>query len=294
MVWQAGNSSSRTRFPIITPFLPILCSKGSGAQSLHPTRLTRPSTRTLAWFAARKAPILFWWTGPGTAPADLGARLQARGLLDMAEQQAALAPGIKQTEMGAPCMAADLHKINETVLSTVPTGFVVEEVATETALQDFKHVFRASYEIPAWAGQAWVDATQAIGVGKTPWKMYVGYLDGLPVATNMLFNGAGVASVYCVGTIPTARGKGIGAAITLKPLLVARGYGISSCSAVLNRDGGLRLPAHWFSADRVANQALTSRMPILLCAEYTARWRMPGCRWRLHHHRRDRDRHPRT
>ena len=122
-------------------------------------------------------------------------------------------------------MAADLHKINETVLSTVPTGFVVEEVATETALQDFKHVFAASYEIPAWAGQAWVDATQAIGVGKTPWKMYVGYLDGLPVATNVLFNGAGVAGVYCVGTIPPARGKGIGAAITLKPLLVARGMG---------------------------------------------------------------------
>ena len=183
------------------------------------------SERHLPGLPLRKAPILFWWTGPGTAPADLGARLLAHGLLDMAEQKGALAPGIKQTERGDPCMAADLHKINETVLSTVPTGFVVEEVATETALQDFKHVFAASYEIPAWAGQAWVDATQAIGVGKTPWKMYVGYLDGLPVATNVLFNGAGVAGVYCVGTIPPARGKGIGAAITLKPLLVARGMG---------------------------------------------------------------------
>ncbi len=66
----------------------------------------------------------------------------------MAEQKGASAPGIKQTEMGDPCMAADLHKINETVLSAIPAGFAIEEAATETALQDFKRVFLASYEIP--------------------------------------------------------------------------------------------------------------------------------------------------
>lgn len=199
--------------------------KGVWNTKLAPGQVDEAIDATLAWFAARKAPFLFWWTGPGTAPVDLGARLQARGLLDMAEQQAALTPGIKQTEIGAPGMAADLHKMDETVLNTVPAGFVIEEVATEIALQDFKRVFLESYEVPDWAGQAWVDATQAIGIGKTPWKMYVGYLDGRPVATNMLFNGAGVASVYAVGTIPTARGKGIGAAITLKPLLAARDMG---------------------------------------------------------------------
>jgi GNAT superfamily N-acetyltransferase len=180
---------------------------------------------TLAWFTARKAPFIFWWTGQGTAPADLGARLQARWLLDMAEQQAALAPGIKQTEQGAPGMVADLHRMNEAALLTVPAKFVIEEVATAAALLDFKRVFLASYEIPDWAGQGWVDATQAIGIGKTPWKMYVGYLNGEPVATNMLFNGAGVASVYAVGTVPAARGMGIGGAITLKPLLAARDMG---------------------------------------------------------------------
>jgi ribosomal protein S18 acetylase RimI-like enzyme len=34
-----------------------------------------------------------------------------------------------------------------------------------------------------------------------------------------------VASVYAVATVPAARGKGIGAAITLKPLLEAREMG---------------------------------------------------------------------
>ena len=70
-------------------------------------------------------------------------------------------------------------------------------------------------EIPEWAGQAWVDATLAAGIEEAPWRCYVGRLDGKPVASNMLFNGAGVASVFGVATHPEARRQGIGAAITL-------------------------------------------------------------------------------
>jgi ribosomal protein S18 acetylase RimI-like enzyme len=199
--------------------------KGVWRSRLAPGQVDDAIDDTIAWFKARQAPFFFWWTGASTTPADLGDRLQARGLLDMAEQQSALAPGIRQTELGAPCMAADLHRMNETALATVPPGFRIEEVATEAALLDFKRVFVESYEIPEWAGQAWVDATQAIGIGHTPWRMFVGYLAGQPVATTMLFNGAGVASVYAVATAPAARGRGIGGAITLKPLLEARDEG---------------------------------------------------------------------
>ncbi len=199
--------------------------KGVWRTHLSSDQVDSAIDETIAWFAARNAPFFFWWTGANTTPADLGERLQARGLLDMAEQQSALAPGIKQTELGAPCMAADLQHMDETALTAVPAGFRIEEVATEAALIDFKRVFVESYEIPDWAGQAWVDATQAIGIGKTSWRMFVGYLDDSPVATNMLYNGAGVASLYAVGVVPAARGMGIGGAITLKPLLEARDLG---------------------------------------------------------------------
>jgi GNAT superfamily N-acetyltransferase len=99
---------------------------------------------------------------------------------------------------------------------------VIREAASERDLYDFKKVFVETYEIPEWAGQAWVDATLAIGIGKTSWRMFIGYLNDEPVGTNLLFNGGGVASVYAIATIPSARGKGIGAAITLQPLLEAR------------------------------------------------------------------------
>lgn len=180
---------------------------------------------TLAWFKSRNAPFLFWWTGPGTTPKDLGERLAARGLLSMEGQAEALARGIKQTALGAPGMVADLQRMNEAVLSEVPPGFTIEEVQDEAALEDFKRVFVESYEIPDWAGQAWVDATRQLGIGRTPWKMYLGRLGDQPVATNMLFNGGGVASVYAVAAVPSARGQGIGGAITLKPLLEARDVG---------------------------------------------------------------------
>ncbi len=181
--------------------------------------------RTLAWFQSQKVPMAFWWTGPGTTPDDLGKRLHARGLIDMAEQQQELARRIRQTELGAPGMVADLHQLDESLLQKTPSGFEIIAISQEEQLYDFKKVFVETYEIPDWAGQSWVDATLAVGIGESPWRIYVGYLDREPFATNLLFNGGGVASVYAVAILPKAQRRGIGAAITLKPLLEAREMG---------------------------------------------------------------------
>lgn len=199
--------------------------KGVWGTRLSPDEAEAAIPEVIEWYKARNAPYFFWWTGPHTSPADLGRRLQSHGMQDMAEQMESLAHGIKQTAQGAPGMVADLGEIDEELLHRTPSGFTIREVSDGAMLYDFKRVFIDSYEIPEWAGQAWVDATVRVGIGQTPWRMYVGYLDGQPVATNMLFNGAGVAGLYAVGVLPAARGMGIGAAITLKPLLDARTQG---------------------------------------------------------------------
>jgi GNAT superfamily N-acetyltransferase len=199
--------------------------KGAWAPRLAEEDADRVIDETIDWFEARKAPYFFFWTGPDTAPADLGARLSAHGLLDMAEQQTALATGVKQTELGAPTMALEVSRADESLLAAVPAGFCIEEVRTDADLEDFKRVFVETYGIPEWAGQAWLDATRAVGIGSAPWRMFIGRLDGRAVATNMLFCGGGVASVYAVATLADARGKGIGGAITLSPLIEARRQG---------------------------------------------------------------------
>jgi ribosomal protein S18 acetylase RimI-like enzyme len=216
---EGGNLSRHHTFPTNPMF------KGVWGTNLPSDEVDSAIDEAIDWFGARNAPYFFWWTGPGTSPADLGARLQAHGLLDMAGQQRELASGIRQTEQGAPGMVADLNQVDESLLTKTPPEFVIQEVSRKTGLYDFKKVFVETYEIPEWAGQAWVDATQTIGIGQTPWRMFVGYLGGEPVATNMLFNGAGVASVYAVATLPASQRMGIGAAITLKPLLDVRKMG---------------------------------------------------------------------
>jgi GNAT superfamily N-acetyltransferase len=164
---------------------------------------------TLAWFNERKAPAFYWWTDPQTQPTDLAERLLKRGF--------------DGNLIGEPGMVADLEALNQDV--RMPSGLTIRRVVDPKTLVDWRDVFTASYEMPKAEGQAWYDATVQAGLETAPWKMYVGYLGGKAVATSLLFNGAGVSGVYSVGTLPTERGKGIGTAITLKPLLDVRQQG---------------------------------------------------------------------
>jgi hypothetical protein len=163
----------------------------------------------VAWFQARAAPLMFWWIGPGTQPDDLPERLKARGFID--------------NMPGDPGFAADLS----TVVSDLPapSGFSIVPVADQKTLADWGRTFVEAFEVPAWAGQSWIDATNAVGFEWAPWKLYLGYLDGRPVATNMVVYGGGVAGLYAVGTVPDVRRRGLGALITVAPLVDARAAG---------------------------------------------------------------------
>lgn len=184
--------------------------KGVWRARLSPDQVDDVIDETLAWFRARNAPFFFWWTGPGTTPEDLEKRLVARGFI----------------EGGSPGMVADLHHMNEAILTRVPSGLTIEEVQNEAALDDFKHVIIEGYGMPEKMADGWVAAAVGFGIGRTPWRLYLARLNGEPVATHILFNGAGVAGVYGVATVPAARGQGIGGAITLQPLLEARALGV--------------------------------------------------------------------
>ena len=164
---------------------------------------------SIAWFQARQAPYFFWWSGADSTPLDLGERLAAHGLTVF--------------EQNAPAMAADIEALNWD--NPRPPALRLEPVVSEQELVDWKRVFLAAFELPEFAGQAWVDATLAVGLGRTPWQLLLGTLDREPVCCGLLYCGAGVAGLIGLGTLPAYRRRGIGSAMQLERLRLAREMG---------------------------------------------------------------------
>jgi GNAT superfamily N-acetyltransferase len=165
--------------------------------------------RTLDYFEPRGAPI-YWWAGPATRPTELDHHL--------------LAAGLQVNLRDCPGMAIDLSVLPAEAASLA--GLEIEPVRDQATLETWCHTFIASYGMPDPVGEAWATALSRFGLEPdSPMRVYLAWFEGRPVATSMMFLGAGVAGLYAVGTVEAARGRGIGMAITAQPLLDARAAG---------------------------------------------------------------------
>jgi GNAT superfamily N-acetyltransferase len=151
---------------------------------------------------------MLWWTGPSSEPSDLGRHLEAHGFL-----HAETVPG----------MAVDLNMLNEA--ADQPPGLRVEEVTDEAALRIWSKSCVEGFEMPDFS-QEFTEACLASGFGPdTPMRLFQTWMDDEAVATALVFFGAGVAGIYNVATVPNARGRGAGTAVTLAPMVEARAEG---------------------------------------------------------------------
>ena len=163
---------------------------------------------TMTHFQARKAPMS-WFLGPTTQPADLGKHLETHGLTYAGDD---------------PGMAVDLRTLNATLATT--SGLSIQPVCDAEALEKWAEAYIGGYELAGITIQEVLDLHAPLGLGENPpWQHYLGLLNGKPVATSWLSYGGGVAGIYGVATHPEARRQGIGAALTLAPLLDARAMG---------------------------------------------------------------------
>lgn len=133
-----------------------------------------------------------------------------------------LAHGLTYKESFASEMAVDLSLLLDDL--PVHSGLRIVPVVDADMLRKWIHVASIGFKISEKFEKVWHDFfTDAIFIPQ--FRTYLALLNGIPVGTSQLFLSEGVAGIYNVTCVPEARGQGIGSAITLAPLLKARGMG---------------------------------------------------------------------
>ncbi len=175
---------------------------------LAPDSLEARIQEITANFKSRDKSML-WWTGPATRPDGLGDHLQACGLLHLED---------------LPGMAMDLAILNKD-LPTNP-AVTIKRVGGPDDLDQWVRLLATNFEVPRKTIPQLYGSSTRLGFKEQgALHHYLGLLNGEAVGTSTLYLGAGVAGLYNISTLPKARRKGVGTAVTRAPLLMARERG---------------------------------------------------------------------
>lgn len=111
-------------------------------------------------------------------------------------------------------------------IPALPAGLVVRGVTSAAGLRDFEQVWCVAFRIPRWIFPFLLPEVP----GDDPEfgaqnRLFVGYAEQRPVACSSVTVVERVATLFSVGTVPGARGRGYGAALTWKAVEVGRSLG---------------------------------------------------------------------
>jgi GNAT superfamily N-acetyltransferase len=119
-------------------------------------------------------------------------------------------------------MAVDLNIIPESV--PMPEGFQIQSVKDTDTMKIWLKTFLLGYGFPPdWEAPGWDFMLATLADPNA--ISYLAFVNDQPVAASTIFYRAGVAGMYSVATLKEWRGQGLGAAVTLQPLLNARTKG---------------------------------------------------------------------
>src|SRR5262249_30742901 len=154
-------------------------------------RLTLESARrriddALGFFDRSSHPFS-WWHGPGTTPDSLASLLIEHGL------------EARDTEL---LMALDLASLPD---RHHPEDLQIRRVTTSRDPAVFAELSAANWSPPdPWVIRYYELARDALLAPTATQWLYLGWLDGWPVATAELTVGGGVVGLYNIATIPAA------------------------------------------------------------------------------------------
>ncbi|MFZ5824985.1 MAG: GNAT family N-acetyltransferase [Bacillota bacterium] len=164
---------------------------------LAPATAEKQIERLLARFRQEGRSVL-WFTGSPDDLPDLEERLLARGF---------------HPEEPLPSMAADLEAMD--LEEPLPAGLTIEPVRTAEA---HRHLMQIQVQTLGEGFGPRAALKGAFGLApEAPVQHYLGFLEGRPVASATAVYEAGVVTLYGIGTLSEARGRGVGRAMTLRP-----------------------------------------------------------------------------
>lgn len=148
----------------------------------------------------------YWWSF-GLPPRPLADRLLQRGLWSIRNEG----------------MAVELDALHD---AAQPAGLRIERVADEATFKTWLALNTAIFGFSRALEAEFDKAYTRLGFAPdAPLQHYLGTLDGEPVASSSGMIGGGVIGLYNVGVLFSARRRGIGSALTLHPLRLARAAG---------------------------------------------------------------------
>jgi len=152
-------------------------------------------------YRSREVPVS-WMVGPSSAPVDLGDHLLRAGLIR------------ERDEVG---MAMDLASLSEEL--AMPPGLAVQRVVDRAGLEQWTEIVGVSFGLAGYLRSLLCNALAGAVEGDvSAWRLFLGVLDGNAVGASRLFLHSDVAGVYHVATLPEARRRGVGPAMTLAAL----------------------------------------------------------------------------
>ena len=177
---------------------------------------------TLQVFAQRSVPVC-WRVWPSTTPASLASHLLAVGFV---------------REVGDPGMTLDLRTWQ--MPAPVPAGLRIEQIADAASQQVWVDTLIAGFGFPDHIRPMMREVAAAMGAS-APFTNYLGWHENVPVAVASAFVHDGVAGIYNVAPLASARRMGIGAAVTAQALQQAREQG---CHTAMLLSSEMGLPVY--------------------------------------------------
>lgn len=152
--------------------------------------------RALEFFAARDRRFSIWLRAEQDADRDLAAAAEAAGF---------------QTVFEMPEMLLDAPLPTE----PLPDAAELRRLEDSDQVPDFWAVAKAAYVTNGFPPEVFAGYTRHERLLADNVAAFVAYVDGKPASIAMTIVNNGVAGIYWVGSLESARGKGLGRAVTV-------------------------------------------------------------------------------